>query len=103
VITTLVGEVDGNGITPSLEGVSAAEEKVRGPKVLDKSEEEFRGFIAFATEILGHQKTFTGEAFEKWRARRRKYSVEDICQAFYNLRNEPDQWKLTNNGFRPLT
>lgn len=92
-------------ITPTNVGVSDRDEKSNSDKaeIVDPQEMEFREFIPFASKVLGHQKTFTRDALEKWRARRRKFSARDLAAAFANLRNEPDQWKIENNGHRPLS
>jgi len=53
--------------------------------------------------IFSDRKTITEKAKKKWNARRSKYSPAEITNAFSNLVNEPDRWKLNNNGHRPIS
>lgn len=52
--------------------------------------------------VFGSPKKITDAAKDKWRVRRKSYSAEELYRAFENLLNEPDHWKLTHNGSRPL-
>lgn len=72
-------------------------------EVVDEYEMEFRQFIPIASDVLKHEKTFSKEALTKWKARRKKFSALEITEAFKNLVNECDLWKIENNGFRPLS
>lgn len=72
-------------------------------EILDEKEAEFRRLIPFASKIFGHQKQFTRDGLKKWKARRRTFTAKEIACAFHNLTKECDQWKINNNGFRPLT
>lgn len=72
-------------------------------EIVDEEEIEFRRFIPIASDVLRHEKTFSKEALTKWKARRKKFSALEITEAFKNLVNECDLWKIENNGFRPLS
>jgi hypothetical protein len=71
--------------------------------VVDPTENEFRQFVPFASSVLGRPKVYTAEGLAKWKARRRSFDAREIAQAFSNLSNEPDRWKITNNGHRELS
>ena len=64
-------------------------------------EEEFTLWLN-TQHIFPSDKRLTAKACQKWGARRRSYSSEKIRQAFSNLVNEPDKWKINNNGHRSL-
>lgn len=56
-----------------------------------------------ALKIFDTPKIVTEAAQKKYVARRKTFSDEHLIQAFKNLPNEPDKWKLKNNGHRPLS
>ena len=64
---------------------------------------EYRKFVPIAAKILGSQKVYTEAGCRLWRSRRKKWSAEQLLQAFANLPNEPGQWKIRNNGRRELS
>lgn len=70
-------------------------------EVVDEYEAELRKLIPFASDILGFPKLLTPEALTRWKGRRRRWSTRELAQAFANLRNEPDRWKIKNNGHPP--
>lgn len=66
--------------------------------------EEFDDFVLWlnSRNIFPSRKVITDAARKKWKSRRTKYSAGDIKKAFANLVNEPDKWKINNNGGRTL-
>lgn len=66
--------------------------------------DEFEAFVLWlnSSGVFPSEKKGTGSARKKWKSRRSSYSAKDIKDAFSNLVNEPDKWKINNNGFRPL-
>lgn len=53
--------------------------------------------------IFPNEKTINDKVKEKWAARRKTFGAKKIAEAFANLVNEPDKWKIKNNGQRPLS
>lgn len=76
----------------------------RRPKelIVDGEEDEYRAFLPIVSKVLGHDKIFTEKGLQKWRARRRRFAAREIGEAFLNLQREPDRWKISNNGWRPM-
>ena len=71
--------------------------------VIDEMENEFRQFVTFTSKVFGSSKAFTPDGLKKWKVRRKKFSARDLAVAIANITNEPDRWKLKNNGHRPLS
>ena len=44
--------------------------------------------------MLGSKKLITDEGLKKWKARRKKWSAHELGDAFLNLQQEPDHWKI---------
>lgn len=74
------------------------------PHTVNENEMELRRLIRWINEskLFPNEKVFTIEACRKWSVRRRKYPTEKIREAFGNLVNEPDKWKINNNGHRSM-
>ena len=66
--------------------------------------DEFEDFVRWLNNknILKGEKSVSVEGHRKWNIRRKVYSAEKIAAAFENLLNEPDKWKIENNGHRSL-
>lgn len=66
--------------------------------------DEFDQFLQWlnARRIFPNAKQATPAARTKWKTRRLNYPARRIAEAFANLLNEPDKWKINNNGQRPL-
>lgn len=71
-------------------------------EIISENENEFRQAIPILSKILGSEKRFTPAALKKWSSRRLSFSADELLNAFSNLSNEPDLWKIKNNGFRSL-
>lgn len=69
-----------------------------------KTIDEIEEFLLWLNreKIFPCEKRLSPAARKKWLARRGTYSPQEIYQAFSNLLNEPDMWKIKNNGFRSL-
>ena len=65
---------------------------------------EFDEFVLWINkqQIFPNAKQPTPAARKKWSSRRRTYPARQLAEAFANLLNEPDKWKVRNNGQRPL-
>lgn len=66
---------------------------------------EFDQFILWLNRsgIFQQEKKHNDKSYRKWKTRRQKFSARQISQSFANLVNEPDRWKIENNGHRPLS
>jgi uncharacterized protein YdaU (DUF1376 family) len=66
--------------------------------------DELETFVSWLNErqIFPNHKIITVAVRRQWAARRKNYSERELAQAFANLSNEPDRWKLEHNGSRPL-
>lgn len=81
--------------SPNGDSESAQAKKAAAKKNLERLNEA----IVYA---FGEKKVWTQKAKDKIKTRLKTFSIDDICAAFRNLVNEPDKWKLENNGQRPL-
>lgn len=54
-------------------------------------------------KVFDRKIVWSKSAKDKLATRLQTYSIEDICNAFLNLKNEPSQWKLTNYRGRPIS
>lgn len=71
-------------------------------EIISKEENEFRELLIIVSNLFGHEKVFTKDGLQKFNTRKQKYSAAELQKAFMNLSNEPDLWKIKNNGFRPM-
>ena len=81
------------------------DKKIKNDKNLEymsDSETELTEFVRVCSVVFGHEKRMTKDARKKYAIRRGVYGADQLLTAFKNLLNEPDGWKLKNNGFRPL-
>ena len=85
--------------TPEVKGMEVKGMEVKRNEIYILSEEE--EFLSSIECVVG-KKTMTDKARKKLDTRLKKYSLEELKEAFLNLANEPDLWKIKNNGFRPL-
>jgi len=103
-------EVTGNGRGTVGERSGTKEECIEGkerkegkniyaPKI---EKESVQKILDVSEKVFGQKKMMTDSARKKLKARLKNFTVDEICDAFLNLENEPDQWKLSNNGGRTL-
>jgi len=87
--------------TPEVKGSERnGNEKKGNENICVLSDEE--DFLSSIECVVG-KKILTKEARGKLKTRLKSYSMEELKEAFLNLANEPDLWKIKNNGFRSLS
>lgn len=86
--------------------VDVLQKNICAPEIVSEFDEFLRWLNAKDEHnryrIFPNEKAPTDLARRKWETRRLKYPARKIAEAFANLVNEPDKWKINNNGHRPL-